>query len=103
MAVHSYQELQDVVSKCCCEDELYRKICKNIKNIRKEKYEEFKNTFNSNSINPYTTENIAALLDYSHTHYKRFESDTDSTKKIPLIKIVLLALIFDVDIDKLLK
>ena len=87
MAIYSYQELQEKISKCNNND-LYNRICKNIKKLR---------------INPYTTENIAALLDYNHTHYKRFESDNDSTKKIPLKKIVLLSIILDTSIEDLMK
>ena len=88
MAIYSYQELQEKISKCNNND-LYNRICKNIKKLRKEKYKEFKN--------------IAALLDYNHTHYKRFESDNDSTKKIPLKKIVLLSIILDTSIEDLMK
>ena len=68
-----------------------------------EKYKEFKKNYANSTINPYTTENIAALLDYNHTHYKRFESDNDSTKKIPLKKIVLLSIILDTSIEDLMK
>lgn len=102
MAVHSYQELQDIVYKID-KDELYKRICKNIKTIRLQKYQEFKKECTSNKINPYSTENIAALLDYNHNHYKRFESDNDSTKRIPLEKLIMLALIFDMTIDDLIK
>ncbi len=102
MAIYSYQELQEKISKCN-NDDLYNRICKNIKKLRKEKYKEFKKNCTNSTINPYTTENIAALLDYNHTHYKRFESDNDSTKKIPLKKIVLLSIILDTSIEDLMK
>ncbi len=102
MAIYNYQELQEKIAKYD-DKELYKNICRNIKRIRKEKYNEFKKICTNNTINPYTTENIAALLDYNHTHYKRFESDNDSTKKIPLKKIILLSIIFDTTIDELIK
>lgn len=102
MAIYSYQELQEKISKCNNND-LYNRICKNIKKLRKEKHKEFKKNYANSTINPYTTENIAALLDYNHTHYKRFESDNDSTKKIPLKKIVLLSIILDTSIEDLMK
>ena len=73
------------------------------KKIRKEKYREFKKLGSNSTINPYTTENIAALLDYNHTHYKRFESENDSTKKMPLKKIVLLSIILETSIEDLMK
>lgn len=99
---YNYSELQEKISQINT-DELYNKICKNIKKIRLEKYKEFKNNYHDNSINPYSTENIAALLNYNHNHYKRFESETDSTKRIPLEKLVMLSLIFDIKIDDLIK
>ena len=102
MSLYSYQELQEKLEKIDTTD-LYKKICKNIKEIRKNKAKEFKQNYKLNGINPYTTENIAALLNYNHTHYKRFESETDSTKRIPLEKLVMLSLIFDITIDDLIK
>jgi len=81
---------------------LYVRICKNIKKFRLEKYNEFKNK-NSNNINPYSTEKIAELLDYNHNHYKRFESENDSTKKIPLEKLVKLSIILEKSLDDFIK
>lgn len=100
--VYSYQELQSKLININ-KEELYKKICKNIKRIRKEKYNEFKKLGINNTINPYTTENISDLLNYNHTHYKRFESDNDSTKRMPLDKLILLTIIFDTTLDELIK
>ena len=102
MAVYDFESLQDIVSKID-KEEIYIKICKNIKKFRLERYNEFKMNNVKNSINPFSTENIAALLDYNHNHYKRFESENDSTKKIPLNKLVLLSIILDKKIDDFLK
>ena len=102
MAVSNFNELQKIVDSIDNKD-LYKRICKNIKRIRQQKYEEFKKLYKSDCINPYTTESIAELLDYNHTHYKRFESDNDSTKRIPLEKLILLSLIFDITLDELIK
>ena len=102
MAISNFNELQKKVEKID-KDELYNRICKNIKTIRQEKYQEFKKIYKNDCINPYTTESIAELLDYNHTHYKRFESENDSTKRIPLEKLILLAMIFDITIDELIK
>ena len=76
---------------------------KNIKKYRLEKYNEFKNTNINDTLNPYSTENISALLDYNHNHYKRFESENDSTKRIPLEKLVKLSIILDKNLDDFLK
>jgi len=102
MKVYDYEELQNKLEGING-TEMYLRICHSIKVRRKELYEKFKKESKYNSINPYTTENIAALLDYSHTHYKRFESDNDSTKKIPLVKLVMLTVILDTTLDELIK
>lgn len=102
MGVNKFNELQEKTINIKLDD-LYITICKNIKKYRLEKYQEFKNANSNNTINPYSTENIAALLDYNHNHYKRFESDTDSTKRIPLNKLVKLCVILDKKLDDFLK
>ena len=102
MAVQNFQVLQEKVSNLD-KDMLYVKICKNIKIFRLEKYKEFKKSNNYSRINPYSTENIAALLDYNHNHYKRFESENDSTKKIPLDKLIKLSIISDKNLEDFLK
>lgn len=95
--MNSFIELKELISKVN-KDMLYVRICKNIKKYRIEKYNEFK-LKNSKLINPYSTEKIAELLDYNHNHYKRFESENDSTKKIPLEKLVKLSIILDKKIE----
>lgn len=102
MARDDFLVLQDAVSKIDA-NKLYITICKNIKKFRLEKYHEFKSKKMNSSINPYTSENIAALLDYNHNHYKRFESINDSTKRIPLEKLVKLSIILDKNIDDFIK
>ena len=102
MARIDFQSLQESVSKVN-EDILYTTICSNIKKFRLEKYHDFKSKKINSSINPYSSENIAALLDYNHNHYKRFESENDSTKKIPLEKLVKLSIILDKNLDDLIK
>lgn len=97
-----YHDLQEKINKLNKED-IFKTICKNIKKYRLEKYNEFKNTNISDTLNPYSTENISALLDYNHNHYKRFESENDSTKRIPLEKLVKLSIILDKSIDQFLK
>lgn len=102
MNINKFEELQEKTSNIKLDD-LYTTICQNMKKYRLQKYQEFKNSNLQNTINPYSTENIAALLDYNHNHYKRFESETDSTKRIPLNKLVKLAIILDKKIDDFLK
>lgn len=103
MAVYSYNQILKKLGKYKNEYKLNETICKNIRRIRTEKCSEFKKTMENSAINPYTSENVASLLGYSHTHYKRYESDSDKTKKIPLIKLIQLAIILDVPIEEFLK
>ena len=102
MAVKEFNFLQEKVNMIN-QEKLYKNICKNIKKFRIEKYNEFISLEHRNMINPYSSENISALLDYSHNHYKRFESETDSTKKIPLEKLVKLSIILEKNIEDFFK
>lgn len=102
MATYDFEKLQDSVSKIN-KEELYTTICRNIKKYRLQRYNEFKNQNSQNTINPFSSENIAALLDYNHNHYKRFESETDSTKMIPLDKLVKLSIILDKSLEDFIK
>lgn len=103
MAISEYEKLQDKVSSIDSEDEFYFNICQNLKKFRLEKYNEFKSSDHGHDLNPYSSENMSALLGYSHTHYKRFESANDSTKKIPLSKLAKIAVILDRPIDDFIK
>ena len=102
MAINSFETLQNKLSRVNV-DEMYATICSNIKKYRLEKYNEFKSKNSQSTINPYSTENVAALLDYNHNHYKRFESENDSTKKIPLDKLIKLSIILDKNLEDFLK
>ncbi len=102
MATYDFEKLQNMLS-VINKEELYITICMNIKKFRLQRYNEFKNKNLQNTINPFSSENIAALLDYNHNHYKRFESETDSTKMIPLEKLVKLSIILDKSIDDFIK
>lgn len=102
MSKNIFEELQTKTARINSE-EIYANICNNIKKYRLEKYKEFKATNTDSTINPYSTENIAALLDYNHNHYKRFESANDSTKRIPLDKLGKLSIILDRTIDQLME
>lgn len=78
-------------------------ICKNIKRIRKELYEENKYFYNKNNIkNPYSAQSIAELLDISYEYYKRLES-FDKTKPISIKLFFKIAVLLDKDISEFLK
>lgn len=103
MKIYTYTDLLNKLNDIEDEEEIYQKICRNIKRVRLIRYHEFKEKAEPSAINPYTSENIASLLGYSHTHYKRFESENDKTIKIPLIRIIQLLLILDIPFEELLK
>lgn len=103
MAIYNYTQIMKKLEKYKDDDKLNNTICRNLRRIRVERCSEFKKTMQNSAINPYTSENIASLLGYSHTHYKRYESENDKTKKIPLIKLIQLAIILDIPIEKLIK
>lgn len=98
-----YEELQRKIEGINKED-LYYKVCRNVKKFRLERYHEFKeSSYINKGINPYTTENISSLLGYNHTYYKRFESENDETKTIPFTNLVKLSIILNKDISDFLK
>ena len=69
----SKENLKNMISDINRED-VCKTVCKNIKKFRLERYREFKeNISHDPSLNPYSTQNISELLNYSHNFYKRFE------------------------------
>ena len=78
-------------------------ICKNIKRIRKELYEENKNYYKTHNLkNPYTAQAVSELLGISHEYYKRIES-FDKTKPISLKVFLKVMVLFNKDIGEFLK
>ncbi len=97
-----YTELQNKISNVDISI-TYDIICKNVKKFRLQKYNEYKQGCSNNTLNPYSTENISALLNYNHNHYKRFESENDTTNRIPLEKLIKLCIILDKKLDDFLR
>ena len=78
-------------------------ICKNIKRIRKELYEQNKIYYKTHNLkNPYTAQAISELLGISHEYYKRIES-FDKTKPISLKIFLKVMVLFDKEIGEFLK
>lgn len=61
---------------------LKKNIWKNIKKIRLEYYNKYKQEYNKAERfnNPYSVSNIAFYLGVSDTYYRRLESSTDNKK-----------------------
>lgn len=78
-------------------------ICKNIKRIRKELFEENKNYYKEKNLkNPYSSQSISELLGISHEYYKRLES-FDKTKPISIKLFLKVVVLFDKDISDFLR
>ncbi len=78
-------------------------ICKNIKRIRKELYEENKAYYKLNGLkNPYSAQAVAELIGISHEYYKRLES-FDKSKPISIKLFLKIMVLFDRKIEDFLK
>lgn len=74
-------------------------ICKNIKRIRKELYNENKAYCKLNGIkNPYSAQSISELLGISYEYYKRLES-FDKSKPISLKLLLKIKVLFNKKIE----
>lgn len=78
-------------------------ICKNIKRIRKELYEENEAFCKANNMkNPYSAQIVSELLGISYEYYKRLES-YDKTKPISIKIFLKVYYLFDRTIDEYFK
>ena len=78
-------------------------ICKNIKRIRHELYDEYKQYYKDNNLkNPYSSQSMADLIGISHEYYKRLES-YDKTKPISIRIFLKVVVLLDRDISEFLK
>ncbi len=101
MQVKRAFELFELVEKKTSKD--YKPIiCLNMRKFRKEKYMEFKAKHKDDE-NPYSVDNISALLGISKVHYKRLENVNDKCKYINLDKLIILSIIYDKSLDEFLK
>ncbi len=73
-------------------------IAENIKNLRLEHYQLYKKK-KKGIDNPYSTENIASLLDISKRHYTRIENPKYTTKNINIEKLLILSKIYNKSLD----
>lgn len=80
------------------EKELLKVLATNLKNYRLLFYKEYSKQ-NKNMDNPYSSENIASLLNISRRHYKRLESPGYITKNISIEKLLILSEIYNIKLD----
>lgn len=83
-----------------------RKILKilanNLKKYRLSLYEQYKQN-NRQVDNPYSSENIASLLDISRRHYKRLENPNYITKNISIEKLFILSEVYKIPLEDFFK
>ena len=98
----TFQELEEKMKNFNLSD-YQATICRNIKRIRKDLYDEYKHYYKENNMkNPYSSQSIAELLCISHEYYKRLES-FDKTKPISIKLFLKVVVLFDRDISDFLK
>ncbi len=78
-------------------------ICKNIKKIRKDLYNEYKYYYKENGLrNPYSSQSISELLGISYEYYKRLES-YDKTKPISIKLFLKVVYLLDKNVEDFFK
>lgn len=98
----TFQELQEKMANFNLSD-YQATICKNIKKIRRNLYDETKYFYKKNNLkNPYSSQSVAELLGISHEYYKRLEN-FDKTKPISIKLFLKVAVLFDKDVSEFLK
>ncbi len=96
--IPTFQELQKKMANFNLSD-YQATICKNIKRIRKELYEEYKSYYKDNNLdNPYSSQSVAELLGISYEYYKRLES-FDKSKPISIKIFLKVVVLFNKDIN----
>ena len=85
-----------------CKQSKGNKIGKNLKKYRLSLYEQYKK-LDKKTDNPYSSENIATLLDISRRHYKRLENPNYITKNISIEKILILSEVYNIPLEDFFK
>ena len=77
-------------------------LATNLKKYRLSLYEQYKQ-LNMQVDNPYSSENIASLLDISRRHYKRLENPNSITKNISIEKLFILSEVYQIPLEDFFK
>ena len=73
-------------------------LSENLKKYRLYLYEEY-NKLKKGVDNPYSSENIASILNISRRHYKRLENPNAITKNISIEKLLILSEIYNISLE----
>lgn len=77
-------------------------LSENLKKYRLYLYEEY-NKLKKGVDNPYSSENIASILNISRRHYKRLENPNAITKNISIEKLLILSEIYNIPLEDFFK
>ena len=98
--LESYQMVE--IAEKIKEKEMLKVLAKNLKKYRLSLYEQYKK-LDKKTDNPYSSENIATLLDISRRHYKRLENPNYITKNISIEKILILSEVYNIPLEDFFK
>ena len=95
---YQMEEMADIIRNSNYEQVL----AENLRNIRLTYYQKYK-SLKKGVNNPYSTENIASLLNISKRHYTRIENPKYTSRNINLEKLLILSKVYNITIDKFFK
>ena len=98
--LESYQMVE--IAEKIKEKEMLKVLANNLKKYRLLLYEQYKK-LDKKTDNPYSSENIATLLDISRRHYKRLENPNYITKNISIEKILILSEVYNIPLEDFFK
>lgn len=101
MTIREIYEILEIINAVDI-DNYQKNICKNMKKLRIEHYNQYKKE-KPGLDNPYSTENISTALGVSNVHYKRLENANDKHKTTRLPMLIKLSVLYDKEVDFFLK
>lgn len=98
--LESYQMVE--IAEKVKDRKLLKVLSYNLKKYRLSLYEQYKR-LDKQVDNPYSSENIATLLDISRRHYKRLENPNSITKNISVEKLLILSEVYKIPLEDFFK
>lgn len=98
--LESYQMIE--IAEKIREKEVLKIVSANLKKYRLSLYEKY-SSLKKDVDNPYSSENIASMLNISRRHYNRLENPNYISKNLSIEKLVILSKIYDVPLEDFFK
>lgn len=98
--LESYQMVE--IAEEIKDKKLLKVLSNNLKKYRLLLYDQYKQ-LDKKVDNPYSSENIASLLDISRRHYKRLENPNSITKNISIEKLLILSEVYKIPLEDFFK